>query len=381
MKKILLITNIPTPYRVPLFNVLAEELKQIGYHFKVIFSGSGYERRKFNIDENSFHFDYHILNGGKYSAGATAERTLFLYKGLGKQLRKESPDLVIVSGYSPATMRCFLNRIIKGTPYIIWSGSVSHVRNQSRWRTIQRKLLIRSAAACVAYGSRAKRYLVDMGVPPDKIEIGINTVDTGFFKEETKAFRANQNKAKEFTFLYLGYLIPRKNAGRILEAAARLKQRRNGFRVLMVGDGISRAALEAQSYDLGIGDIVSFTGYKQKEELPALLAQSDVFLFQTDFDIWGLVLNETMAAGITALVSPHAGAIEDLLLEGTTGMRCNFDNIDETTEKMEWMMSHPDQVRAMGAAAAALVTEKASLRVSASGFIKAIQKSIKPNEF
>lgn len=380
MKNIVLITNIPTPYRVPLFNALSEQLRAEGHHLKVIFSGSGYARRKFQVDEQQFRFDYHILQGGKLTAGKTAERTLFLYRGLGRQLRQASPDLIIVSGYSPATLRCVLEKQFRGIPYIIWSGSVPHERNTSWWRTAQRKFLIRQAAACVAYGSRARQYFLDMGAEPSSISIAINTVDTTFFHEQTRAARAALPADRIFTFLYLGYLIPRKNVGRILEAAARLRQRRTDFRILMVGDGISKPALEAQTEQLGLTGHVQFTGYQQKAALPRYLAESDVFLFQTDFDIWGLVLNETMAAGLPALVSPHAGACDDLLEEGITGRSCNFEDIAGTSEQMEWMMTHPEQVKTMGAAAATLVMQKASLAVSASGFLQAIHNVIGTDE-
>jgi glycosyltransferase involved in cell wall biosynthesis len=377
MKKILLITNIPTPYRVPLFNVLSDLLRINGYQLKVIFSGKGYARRQFQIREEEFRFEYHFLEGGKYSSGETSERTFFFYKGLNRIIQKEKPRLCIVSGFSPATIACCFNKIFRGIPYIIWSGSVPHERNKNLIRNIQRKFLIRKASAFVAYGSRAKRYLLDMGADPEKVAIGINTVDTRYFYMETMKYREGQTEQAPFTFLYLGYLIPRKNPGRILEAIARLKKHRSAFQVIFVGDGISKPLLERQSAELGIEDLVMFTGYKQKEELPPLLAQSHVFLFQTDFDIWGLVLNETMAAGLASLVSPNAGACDDLLEEGVTGFGCNFENSEEAAGKMEWMIDHPEQVKQMGLKASNRINEKASLDKSAEGFLKAIQTAIK----
>lgn len=376
MKKILLITNIPTPYRVPLFNVLSDLLQKNKYELKVIFSGKGYARRQFQIREEEFRFGYHYLDGGKYSSGETSERTFFFYRGLNRIIQKEKPHLCIVSGFSPATLTCFYNSLIKGTPYIIWSGSVPHERNKNLLRNVTRKVLIQNASSFVAYGSRAKKYLIDMGAPESKIEIGINTVDTDYFRSETLKHRKRFENRYPFTFLYLGYLIPRKNVGRILEAAAILKEQRSDFRLLIVGDGIGKSDLEKQTEMLGLKEIVQFTGYKQKEELPLLLAQSQVFLFQTDFDIWGLVLNETMAAGIASLVSPNAGASDDLPVEGKTGMLCNFANKKETAVKMQWMLDHPGQVEQMGIEAARRIQDKACLNISADGFIRAVQKAI-----
>ncbi len=73
VKKILLITNIPNRYRIPLFNELNRQLKERDIKLKVVFGALGYDRRKWKIDMNECHFDYlnlhnDLLQGEENSA-------------------------------------------------------------------------------------------------------------------------------------------------------------------------------------------------------------------------------------------------------------------------------------------------------------------------
>ena len=133
LRKIVLITNIPTPYRVPLFEELSRMLQVRGFALHVVFGGKGYARRNFQIDPSTFGFAHSFLDGSKVER-ADVEKTSFLYKGLGKALRKLKPELVIVSGFSVATIKVFL----RGIPYIVWNGGVRSpgavsVRPPRRW--------------------------------------------------------------------------------------------------------------------------------------------------------------------------------------------------------------------------------------------------------
>jgi hypothetical protein len=60
-KKVAVITNIPNPYRIPLFNRLHERLNGEDIRLKVIFAASGYQRRKWHIDMESARFNFLFL--------------------------------------------------------------------------------------------------------------------------------------------------------------------------------------------------------------------------------------------------------------------------------------------------------------------------------
>ena len=375
-KLILVVTNIPNPYRIPLFNELNIQCNSNGFQLKVLFASRGYKRRMFTIDMNDCDFDYHILDATTYTASRNLEKTYFSYKGLLAVLKNDQPYRTVIIGYSSGTLMLWLRSFVKQTPFIIWSGTlIKKGRNDSWWRVIQRKIITKRASAFVAYGNKAAEYLRSIGAPSSKIAVAINTVDTDFFRIETRKLR-DQILKQDFKHLtYIGYLVPRKNVIRLLEIINKLSNERTDFVLDIIGDGESKDDLEKYVKQHKLERFVQFYGFKQKQELPFHLAQSTAFLFQTDFDVWGLTLNEAMAAGVACLSSINAGASFDLIKEGETGFVVDFNDTGYVMQKIIHLLDHPEIATQIGENAARLIQEKASLSISAGGFIKAIRLS------
>ncbi|MFM7016001.1 MAG: glycosyltransferase family 4 protein [Bacteroidota bacterium] len=378
MKKVVLITNIPNPYRVPLFNELNSQLKKENIHLKIIFATKTYKRRLFQLDEKEFNFDYSYLNNEAITIGGNAENAYFSYKGLKRVLKIEQPDLIIVSGFSSATLKVFSFSLFHKTPYLIWNGSIEKKgRKDSIIRTFQRKLLTRFAKGFIAYGTKAKSYLVGLGAHPSKVFIAINTVDTSFYDIETSKLRATTYNDGVHHFIYLGYLVPRKNVGLLIDIAYLLKQQRSDFCIDIIGDGESKAKLESKVQELNLCDQIKFHGFKQKNELPIYFANTEALLFQTDFDIWGLVLNEAMAAGLPCLSSIHAGASTDLIEDRINGFIVDYENKEQVVEKINFIIENPKKAEELGVNARDFIRKNASLSVSANGFVKAINATLR----
>jgi len=375
MKKAIFITNIPNPYRIPLFNEINKQFSEMQVKLKVVFGSEGYKRRMFHLDLNEIKFDFEILDDKAHTFSEDGEKTLFFYRGLLKLLRREKPDAVIVAGFSSATMQVLLYKILSGTPYIIYSGSIeTKSRNTSFLRKLQRSLLLKSSNAFVVYGNMAKQYLVNAGASENKIFIGRNTVDTTFFADNTSAIRkAKPNNNTKTHFTYVGYLVPRKNVKVLLEAIKIVAAERKDFCLDILGDGISRPELEKYVVDNNLSAHVIFHGFRQKEELPEFFARSSGFLFQTGFDIWGLVLNEAMAAGLPCISSPNAGATFDLIKEGETGFKIDFDDSRKAAEKITWLIDNKAEAAAMGQRASAFIRDQVNLENAAKGFKNALE--------
>lgn len=385
LKTIVLVTNIPTPYRVPLFNELDAALRNRGRRLHVIFGAASYARRKFEIDAGTFQFDHTFLDASLIQRGDT-EKTTFLYKGLGKVLHRLAPEKIIVSGFSPATVKIYWRNLIaafmfrKKVPFIIWNGSIeADYRRDGSFKRFFRKILASSASGAVAYGSRAKDYLEKLGIAPSRVFIGVNTVDTTFFSRSTEKIR-QQKRAVEnpvahgrIHLLSIGYLSPRKNFHQLIEVMRLLHEHRKDIVLDLVGDGSERKQLENLVKTYGLTDVVHFHGYLQKEALPVLMADATLFLFQTDFDIWGLVLNEAMAAGLPVICSPNAGAAADLIREAETGFIMDFNQPELVAAKIMELLADPEKCRSIGANAAGYISRFAALQNSISGFLKALE--------
>ncbi len=370
MKKVLFITNIPNPYRIPLFNEMSRQFAEKQIHLKIIFGAEGYKRRFFKIDPAEIKYDFEILKDEAHTIGDDSEKSYFLYKGLNKIMSSEKPDAVIVAGFSSATMKIFFRKLLTGTPYIIFSGSIEHGnRSGSLPRKIQRKILCKGASAFVAYGNLAKQYLVNAGANANKVFIGRNTVDIRFFAEKTEELRKLNSTNNHITrFTYLGYLVPRKNVQLLLESVKIVAEKRQDFCLDIIGDGASLDELKKYVADNDLTSMVEFHGFRQKSEIPAFFAKSSGLLFQTDFDIWGLVLNEAMAAGVPCLSSPNAGATFDLIEEGVTGFKVDFTNRQLVASKIDWLIENKEEARLMGQRARDFILKNVTLEQAANGF-------------
>ena len=372
-RKVILITNIPNPYRIPLFNELKRQLGSKGLKLKVIFGALGYTRRKWEISMSEAEFEYEVLPTRSIRY-ADPEKSSFTYSGLNRVISQEKPSVIITNAFSIATTKLWFRSWFKKTQYIIWSGAIPRKdKPDSYLRKLQRKILTRKAAGFIAYGSIAKEYLVSLGADAAKVHIAINTVNTEFFRTETEGIRNKLKTNKEVkNLLYLGHLSPRKNVLGLLRVIKGLTKRRSDFVLDIVGEGEDRNRLEKFVIVNRLDDSVEFHGFKQKSEIPRFFAQSDCFLFQTDFDIWGLVLVEAMSAGLPCIASINAGATQDLIDEGVTGFAIDFSHIEKVAEKIDWILENPEPAQEIGRNASRFIEENVKIEKSAAGFVNAI---------
>jgi len=376
-RKVLLITNIPTPYRIPLFNVLHEELARSGVAFKVVFGALGYARRQWKVELKDCTFPFDILSTLNLRF-SDPEKSSFTYGGLFRVIKREQPDVIITNAFSIATTKLWMRSFLHQTRYVIWSGAIQYPGlNMNSLRRWQRKLLVRRARGFVAYGTRAQDYLVAQGAPRDRVNIGINTVDTTFFSRETERLKRSQpSRDDRKTILFVGHLVPRKGVDRLLKVVQLLAASRQDFILEIVGAGDDRPNLEWLASDLGVCQYVKFLGFRQKDDIPLHMSRASCFVFPTNHDIWGLVLVEAMAAGLPCISSNSAGATCDLIHDGRTGFAVDFCDTELVAARINWLLDHPEQSELMGQRAKKLIDETVTLNESAKGFVAAIERAL-----
>jgi glycosyltransferase involved in cell wall biosynthesis len=378
-KRVVLITNIPTPYRIPLYNALFEECDKRGIKFTVVFASKGYKRRKWKIDYNKIRFPYCFLSSTKIPLGANGE-VLFTWSNILKTLLSLKPDLIISAGFSFATIKIALYSCQKQKlPYIIWTESVDRpFHHRSGLRTLQRKILGRRASAFLVSGSRAADYVKTLGVEPGRIFRAISTVDTDLFHQETKEIRNTMTKATcEKKMLYVGHFTRGKRIDLLLYLLHKLMLTDNSIELWLVGSGPEYHPLHTLSKTLGIEKNVSFFPFQQQESLFDFYARADCFVFPSEYDVWGMALVEAMSSGLPCVASKSAGAAIDLIEHGKNGFLVDFRCIDELIPIFSELFNAPEKARRMGRKAAEFIQENCHIRNSVSGFIEAIKWSIR----
>jgi glycosyltransferase involved in cell wall biosynthesis len=367
LMRIVHVTNIPAPYRIPLFNAVHGQCAVKGWDFQVIFAAAGYPGRLWTAPLGDIRFPYTFL-----SKRPATSRLPFLYRGLSGELSKREPDLVSVAGFSVATIRLWLYRRVGGVPYVIHSGtSIRQTESESPIRRMVRRELARRASGAIAYGSDSAEYLVHTGIPPSRLSVAINTADLEFFVANCPRPEWTSADPEPPILTFVGYLNARKNARRVLEVALALKDSGRAFKLDMIGDGPERVSLMEVAQNMGLSDRVSFPGFLEGIDLAHALNRSAVFLFQTDFDIWGLVLNEAMAAGLPVLASTHAGATRDLVEHGVNGYEVDYSQPSQVAQLLDELLDCPEALHGVGLTARRSILERASMEASTKGFMEA----------
>ncbi len=112
---------------------------------------------------------------------------------------------------------------------------------------------------------------------------------------------------KRFRFVTVGRLVPYKGFDLILQAIAQSPELRRDAELVIIGDGPSRSALEAQAAELGIAPIITFTRWIEHAKLQEYLRRAQVFAFPSLREFGGGVVVEAMACGLPPIVVNYGG--------------------------------------------------------------------------
>jgi glycosyltransferase involved in cell wall biosynthesis len=175
-------------------------------------------------------------------------------------------------------------------------------------------------------------------------------VDATFFRPDPgrrSALRSILGWAPEDVVItYVSRIAPEKNVDYLASALAEVAAQRPEVRILLVGDGPSRAALERR-----IGPRAHFAGYRAGEDLAAHYSASDVFAFASLTETFGNVVLEAMASGLP-VVALRAGGVGETVHSGTTGILVEPTEPPESLSRAVLsLVDHPDERHKMAEAA------------------------------
>lgn len=322
--KVGFITNIPSPYRIPLFKELC---KNDSYDFHFIFFNTTETGRDWivNLPKNVSYEVLHSKPISLLSGKSWDNKLIYLDLSIRNVLKNNNFDLIINDGWSAlANLYTYLYCKLKKIPFLLWAGSIKSDLPSRYWylKLVGKhlsQLIIKGTDAYIAYGTLSKQLLIERGAQKDRVFIAYNTVDTTFFSGEAKRLKEGKRNLKEElglgnkrVILYVGQLITRKGVLYLLEAFREVKKEVTDSALLIVGSGELKEDLRKFVDNNGIQDVV-FNGFIQKENLPKVYAMADLFVFPTLGDIWGLVLNEAMSAALPIITTSAAGASVDLV--------------------------------------------------------------------
>ncbi len=266
-------------------------------------------------------------------------------------LFKIKPNIIFTKAFSLWTALAVAYKLLTRSRVIIaYEGSSPAVDySKSVWRTRLRSILSAQADAFVTNSHAGKAYLTDvLGADPECVFVRPYEVASPHLLFESEQQIELANSYKKPVFITVGQLIPRKGIDLLLEACALLKsQGINEYTVLIAGKGPQQEELEFKTEQAGLSDQVKFLGWVDYSSLGHYFSASDVFVFPTLADTWGLVTLEAMAIGKPAICSQYAGTAE-MIAEGENGYVIDPKKPQMLADKMMAFIQKPELAIAMG---------------------------------
>jgi glycosyltransferase involved in cell wall biosynthesis len=232
------------------------------------------------------------------------------------------------------------------------------------------------ADSAVASSSLARDYALSLGAQPDRLFVSLLTVDTRSLAHHVDEERPNARDLKSQLGLtgavigYFGQLEAHKGITHMIEAARLLRTRTPAPTLLFVGTGSLLAEAQQSCKDAGLEAV--FAGFQQPAALPKYYAICDVFWLLSDIDCFGVVAVEAAAAGLPLLVSRFAGASGDMVRDDVNGWVVDPSDAARVARLVDDLLDDDGKRAAFGGASREIALAL-GIEVARDGFMQAVE--------
>ena len=352
---LVVLTNIPTPYRTAFFDALAEAAACAGKRFHVLYCAKTEPGRHWPYDASKMKHAHTVLRGFHPSlTGISAH----LNPGVLAELNLLKPDTLLIAGSwnTPTMLTAGLNIYSPAPRRFFWSeGHADAALHKSGLIAWLRRRVYRTFDGFAVPNSKSAEWAIAQAGSPRPIVALPNAINAAFFKRPSGDTRS-QARAK------LG--LPEK--GRVLVQVSVLNARkgvlplaksflglpvveRAGARLLFVGEGEQRSALE--SLAASSAGTIRLLGQLPPEDVRQVLWAADAFVLNTRLDPNPLSAIEASAAGLPIVMSAAAGNVGEIVEAPDAGFVIR-DPADPTETLRAVLSASDEQLAAMGARAA-----------------------------
>ena len=213
------------------------------------------------------------------------------------------------------------------------------LNHASRVIVVSRKL---KRVADQYFGCRDKLAVIHNGVDPHKVTVPNLADSTGL--------------ARRLILLSVSNLLHTKGLDLNLLAVKRLRERYPGLCYKVIGGGVLDGKLRRAAASLNLDDCVEFLGRQPHHVVMDQMAKCDIFTLPSWKEGFGVVYLEAMASG-KPVIGCQGEGIEDFVEHGKTGLLVKPRDVDSLVEALDFLLSHPEEVRTMGERARKLVLE------------------------
>jgi glycosyltransferase involved in cell wall biosynthesis len=301
------------------------------------------------------------------------------YRGARRLLAEGRYDWVLLQGYTHRFERQVL-RAAKGLGVrVVLRGEFCDQPRGGSLRMLVRDLYLRwfyrRVDAFCYIGETARCHLTRMDIPSDRLFFSPYHVDSALFEQNAAKLKREDCRASlgigpnKWVLLFSGKLIPRKEPLLLLEAIRRLPDHR-GLELIILGDGPLWRQVTNEGRAL-LGERLHAPGFVNQTNLGPYFAAADVLILPSNYETWGLVVNEAMYFGLPCVVSDRVGCHPDLVRQGETGWVFRSGDSAALAQVLQELITDRAAMAAMGEKARMLVRHY-STEAARDGILKTI---------
>lgn len=311
--KAVLISNIPAPYREPVYEAVAKALPG---EFGVLYCQPVEPDRAWKFPLGDYFKLF--LAGRSFTYHRIYAHHVHWNPGLWRELDRLDPQVVITNGYNPSHLLSFLWTVVRRRRHVAmtdgWLRSEEHLSFAHRWL---RKLVLGRSVAFLGASDRSLELLRHYGAKAQDCFPSWLCGNNALFEALPRTGE------RPFDLLFSGQFIERKMPGFFVEVVRKLHRERPSLRVLLLGDGPLRETTLAALREDGVD--FEAPGFLGQDELPARYASARLFLFPTLQECWGVVANEACAAGTPVVTCDNTAVDGELVVHGENGLVLPLD--------------------------------------------------------
>ena len=314
---LVVLTNIPTPYRTAFFDALAEEAARAGKRFHVLYCAKTEPGRHWPYDPSKMRHAHTVLRGFHRSlTGIHAH----LNPGVLAELNLLKPDTLLVAGSwnTPTMLIAGLNIYSPHPRRFFWSeGHADAALHKGGLIAWVRRRVYRTFDGFAVPNAKSAEWALEQAGSPRPIVTLPNAIDAKFFARPSAGARAESRQALGLevegrVLVQVSALSQRKGVVDLAEKFLALPEaERRGAKLLFVGDGELRGALDALAAKSA--GAIRMLGQLPPEEVRRVLWAADAFILNTRLDPNPLSAIEAAAAGLPVVMSAAAGNVREVV--------------------------------------------------------------------
>lgn len=237
-----------------------------------------------------------------------------------------------------------------GIPFLLEVNAPLRLE-QARYRTLRSPevaealegQILRLADRVLVPSSVLRDYVIAQGARPGRVRVLPNAADAARFRPVAGAEDGHEDP-RAFTVGFVGSLKPWHGVDDLLLAFARLHRRDRSYRLLIVGDGPLRPAIDTICQRNGFGEAVIVAGDVSFAEIPGWLRRMDVAVAPypalPSFYFSPLKIYEYMAAG-RPIVASGIGQIAEVLTHRRTALLHPAGSVRKMVDHVEELRARP----------------------------------------